>query len=128
MAYTVKLKNQSGTEVTYSAVEQVAIPLSTGNGNAYFMAKYDVSKIASSNITYEGGEASAHGVDYICRISVGSTLYKVPNNISITIGGSVATENVAYTYTRLSDSEAFVSINGSSITGDIAITAIAQAV
>ena len=128
MAYTVKLKNQSGTEVTYSAVEQVAIPLSTGNGNAYFMARYDVSKTSSSNITYEGGTVAAHGVDYICRISCSSSSYKVPTSVSVTIGGTVATENVAYTYTRISNAKAFVRINGTYVTGDIVITAIAQAV
>ena len=128
MAYTIKLKNQSGTEVTYNAVEQVAIPLSAGNGNAFFMARYGVSKTSSSNIAYEGGATAAHGVDYICRISRGSTSYKVPTNVSITIGGNVATANVAYTYTRISDAEAFVKINGTHITGDISITATAQAV
>lgn len=125
MAYTVKLKNQTGTEVIYSSVEQVALPLSSGAGNATFLASYAVSKTASAYITYDGGDMAAHDVDYMCRISTGSTGKTVPTSISVNIGGSVATAGTAYTYTKLSDTEAVVKVKGSYITGAITITAVA---
>lgn len=126
MPYTIKLKNQTGTEVTYNSVEQVAIPLASGSGNATFMARYDVTKETSTNITYYGGSKAAHGIDYLCRISSGSSGKVVADSISVSIGGSVATVGKAYEYTKLSNSEAIVKINGTYITGAVSIKATAS--
>ena len=125
MARTVKLKNQAGLEVTYSNIEQVTIPLASGNGNATFVAEYHVSKVASTYITYIGGGYAANTVDYMCRISTGTTGKKVPDSVTLKIGESVATSGTHYTYTKLSDSEAVVSVLGAHITGDIVIEAVA---
>jgi hypothetical protein len=122
MPYTVKLKNQSGEEVNYSSVEQVAVPLASGTGNAYFMARYAVTKAVSANITYYGGDYAANGVDYMCRISTGSTGKNVPESVTVKIGGA-AVANDAYVYTKISSTEAVVKVNGSYITGDINIAA-----
>ena len=122
MPYTVKLKNQSGEEVNYSSIEQVSIPLASGTGNAYFMARYAVSKTASANITYNGGDYAANSVDYVCRISTGSTGKHVPASVTVKIGGNAAANN-AYAYTKITDTEAVVKVIGSYITGDINITA-----
>ena len=122
MPYTVKLKNQSGEEVNYSSVEQVAVPLASGTGNAYFMARYAVVKAVSANITYYGGDYAANGVDYMCHISTGTTGKNVPASITVKIGG-VAAANDAYVYTQISSTEAVVKVNGSYITGDINIAA-----
>ncbi len=123
MAYSVKLKNQTGTEVPYGSIEQVAIPLSSGSGNVTFLAAYTVSKTAVANITYDGGDTAANSVDYMCRISTGSTGKTVPTSISVSIGGSVATAGTAYTYTKLSSTEAIVKVKGSYITGAVTISA-----
>ncbi len=122
MPYTVKLKNQSGEEVNYSSVEQVAVPLASGTGNAYFTARYAVVNTVSANITYYGGDYAANGVDYMCRISTGSTGKNVPASITVKIGGAVAA-NDAYVYTKISSTEAVVLVNGSHITGDLNIAA-----
>ena len=126
MAYTVKLKNQAGIEVNYSDIENVTIPLASGSGNATFMARYGVTKYASANITYDGGEYAANGVDYMCRISTGSTGKHVPDSIIVKIGGTEATANLAYVYTKLTNIESVVRINGSYITGEIEIEAYAK--
>jgi hypothetical protein len=89
------------------------------------LAAYSVSKTTAANITYDGGDTAAHSVDYMCRISTGSTGKSVPTNISIAIGGSVVTAGTAYTYTKLSSTEAIVKVKGSYITGDITIIATA---
>ena len=123
MPYTVKLKNQSGEEVNYSSVEQIAIPLVSGTGNAYFMARYSVNKSASANITYDGGDHAANGVDYMCRISTGSTGKHVPTSIEVKIDGKTATASTAYVYTKISNTEAVVKVNGSYITGTVYISA-----
>ena len=125
MSYTVKLKNQTGTEVNYSAIEQVAIPLANGTGNATFVAKYGVTKYASAYITYDGGDTAGNGVDYMCRISTGSTGKNVPDSVTLTIDGNNATANVGYVYTKVSNTEAIVKVNGSYITGAIGLTAVA---
>ena len=125
MAYNVKLKNQTGTEVNYEAIEQVTIPLSSGMGNATFVARYDVTKVASAYITYYGGDTAGNGVDYTCCISTGGTGKNVPDSITLTIGGKDATANVAYVYTKVSNTEAVVKVNGSYITGAIGLTAVA---
>ena len=123
MSYTVKLKNQTGTEVNYSAIEQVTIPLANGTGNATFVARYGVTKLIAAYITYDGGDYASNGVDYMCRISTGSTGKHVPNSIKVTIDNKDATASVAYVYTKLSDTEAVVKVNGSYITGAVGITA-----
>lgn len=125
MAYTVKLKNQAGIDVNYSDVETVTIPLASGNGNAAFFARYGVTKNAAVSITYDGGDYAANGVDYLCVISTGSTGKKVPNSIEVKIGGNIATENLAYTYSKLTDTIATVKVVGQYITGDIVLTAVA---
>lgn len=119
MAYNVKLKNQIGTEVNYASVEQVNIPLSSGTGEATFLAKYKVTKTAKANITYNGGDTAAYGVDYMCRIT-GSA---VADSITVSVGGTVATVNTAYTYEKVSDTEAYVIVKGAYVTGDLVITA-----
>lgn len=126
MAYTVKLKNQAGIEVNYNNVENVTIPLASGSGNAVFTARYDVTKIASAYITYDGGDNASNGVDYMCRISTGSTGKYVPDDATVKIGGKAATRNVGYVYTKLSNTEAVVSVRGSYITG--AVELLAEAV
>ena len=125
MAYSVKLKNQMGTEVTYSSIEKVTIPLSAGTGDATFVAKYFVTKTPSPGITYIGGGSVANSVDYMCRISTGTTGKKVPTSITVKVGGTLLAGGTHYTYTRLSDTEASVGILGASITGDIVIEAVA---
>ena len=119
MAYNIKLKNQIGTEVNYASVEQVNIPLSSGTGEATFLAKYKVTKTAKANITYIGGDAAAYGVDYMCRIT-GSA---VADSVTVSVGGATAAQNTAYTYVKVSDTEAYVVVNGSFVTGDLVITA-----
>ena len=123
MPYTVKLKNQSGEEVNYSSVEQIAVPLASGTGNAHFMARYEVIKPASANITYYGGDAATYGVDYMCRISTGATGKRVPTSIEVKIDGQVITANFGYVYTKITDTEAVVQINGSYIIGNVYILA-----
>jgi hypothetical protein len=125
MPYTVKLKNQAGIEVNYSDIENVTIPLASGSGNATFMARYGVTKYASSNLTYDGGEYTANGVDYMCRMSTGSTGKYVPDSIKVKIGGTEAVAGLAYVYTKLTNLEAIVKVNGSYITGAIEIEAMA---
>ena len=125
MAYTVKLKNQAGTEVKYSGIEQLSLPLASGNGTAPFMARYSVTKYASASITYDGGDYASNSVDYMCRISTGSTGKVVPASITVKIDGDVATANVEYVYTKLSNTDAIVKVNGSHITGTIEIEAVA---
>jgi hypothetical protein len=126
MAYSVKLKNQEGTEINYSNVEQVSIPLASGNGDATFMARYDVGKYVSTNIDYDGGKHACNGVDYLCRIFItGTTARNVPDSITVRIGSTEATANVAYVYTKLTDTQAVVKIHGACITGAIEIEAVA---
>ena len=126
MPYNVKLKNQAGEEIVYSGIEQLAIPREMGTENAFFMARYNVTKPASANITYYGGDTAANSVDYMCRISTGATGKHVPTSISVKIDGKEATANVAYVYTKISNTEATVKVNGAYITG--AITILAEAV
>ena len=118
MAYTVKLKNQTGSEVIYSAIETLAVPMSSGVGDAYFIARYNVEHTASASVEYDGGKYAAHGVDYVCRIS--ASIGTIPTSITVTIGGTAKTCDVDYTY---SQAEGLVIIKGSCITGDIVITA-----
>ena len=125
MPYTVKLKDQTGTEVTYSAIEQVSIPLASGSGNATFTARYSVAKTASANITYDGGDYASNGVDCLCRISTGSTGKGVPSSITVKINNKEVKAGEAYVYTKVSTSEAFVKVLGSYITGDVVIQAVA---
>jgi hypothetical protein len=127
MAYTVKLKNQAGIDVNYSDVETVTIPFASGSGNAVFSARYGVTKNAAARIAYNGGDHAANGVDYICVISTNVEGYKVPDSTGITvkIGGKDATVNLAWTYSKLSDTIAVVKVVGQYITGDIALTAVA---
>ena len=125
MAYTVKLKDQTGTEVAYSAIEQVSIPLASGSGNATFTARYEVMKAASANITYDGGDYASNGVDYICSISTGNTGKSVPDSITVRVNGQEIPTVEAYIYTKLSNSEAYVKIFGAYITGDITIAVAA---
>lgn len=125
MPYTVKLKDQTGTEITYSAIEQVSVPLASGSGNATFSARYNVVKVAASNITYDGGNYATHDTDYLCRISTGSTGKSVPSSISVKADGKELVSGEGYVYTKLSSSEAYVKIVGSYITGNIEIGAVA---
>lgn len=125
MGYTVKLKNKVGTEVNYSSIEQVNLPLASGGGNATFMARYNVTKYASANISYVGGDSATNSTDYVCLLSTASTGKHVPDGIKLKIGNSEVVEGVTYVYTKLSDTEAIVKINGSYITGDIEIEAVA---
>ena len=124
MSYTVKLKDQTGTEVTYSAIEQVTIPLASGGGNAIFTAQYNVSKIAATNIEYDGGAYASHDVDYLCRISTGSSGKSLADSITVKVSGNELAKGEGYEYTKLSSSEAFVKIVGSYITGNIEIRAV----
>ena len=121
MSYTVKLKDQTGSEVTYNSIEQVAIPKASGNGNAHFVAQYSVTKTVLSGITYVGGDSAAHGVDYMCYI----TATAVPDAITVTIAGNALAVGSDYAYTKLNDGTAIINIYGSKITGDITITASA---
>ena len=123
MPYTVKLKNQSGEEVNYSSIEQVAIPLASGTDNAYFMARYTVEKVVSANVTYDGGNNAANGVDYMCRISTGTSGKHLPSALTVKIGGTLASVGVAYDYTKISNTEATVKVKGEYITGDLYILA-----
>lgn len=125
MGYSVKLKNKVGTEVNYGEIEQVTIPLASGKGNVTFAARYGVTRYTSANITYVGGDTATNSVDYMCLISTGSTGKHVPNSIVVKVGGNVVAVDSAYTYTKLSDTEAIVKVNGSNITGDIEIEAVA---
>ena len=123
MPYTIKLKNQSGEEVNYSSIEQLAVPLASGTDNAFFMARYGVTKPVSVNVTYYGGDYAANGVDYMCRISTGSTGMYVPSTVTVKIGGEVASVGTGYDYVKISDTEAIVKVNGAYITGDIYLLA-----
>lgn len=125
MPYTVKLKNQAGVDVNYSDIETVTIPLASGSGNAAFMARYGVTKLAAASITYNGGDYAANGVDYICVITTGNTGKLVPNAIKVTIGGKTAQVDLAYTYLKLTNTISAVRVEGSYITGDIVIEATA---
>ena len=125
MGYTVKLKNKVGTEVNYSEIEQVTVPLASGIGNATFVARYNVTRYTSANITYDGGDTATNSVDYMCRITTGATGNHVPDKITVKVGGKEATESVAYVYTKLSNTDAVVKVNGSYISGDIEIEAVA---
>ena len=127
MAYNVKLKNQLGTEVTYSSIETVAVPLASGTGSANFAAQYSVNKNDGTNIAYDGGTSAAYGVDYMCRIYIpsGVTGYKLPESITIKIDSATATAGVGYTYTKLSNTESYVKILGNKITGNITMVASA---
>lgn len=125
MPYTVKLKNQAGVDVNYSDVETVTIPLASGSGNAAFMARYGVTKLAAASITYNGGDYAANGVDYICLITTGTTGKRVPDSVTINIGGKVATVGLAYTYAKLTDTHAVIKVAGDYVTGNIEITAVA---
>lgn len=122
MAYSVKLKNQSGTDVNYNAIEQVTIPLASGTGYAIFTARYGVSKTISRGISYVGGDTASNGVDYMCRITATGGA-KVPNDVTIKIGDVEVEEALVYSYTKLTDTEAIVKINGTYITGLVTITA-----
>ena len=124
MSYTVKLKDQTGTEVTYSAIEQVTIPLASGSGNATFTAQYNVSKVSVANVEYDGGGYAANGADYLCRISTGSSGKSLADSITVKVSGNELTKSEGYEYTKLSSSEAFVKIIGSYITGNIEIRAV----
>ena len=130
MAYSVKLKNQSGTDVTYGAIEQVTIPLSTGTGNALFTARYNVTKNDGSlekMISYSGGDYASNGVDYMCRISIPED---APASVQGGIGegegtvliGGVEPSPDAYEYKQITNSEAILKIKGEYITGDIVLT------
>lgn len=121
MPYTVKLKNQIGSEVNYGSIERIAVPLASGTGNAYFMARYDVKHVAVSNITYSGGEYAAHAVDYACRITSTGAL---PNAVTVTIGGETQQKDVGYTYSK-EPTCGHIVIKGAYITGNIVITASA---
>ena len=125
MGYPVKLKNKVGTEVNYTAIEQVTIPLVSGNGNATFVARYNVTRYTSANITYIGGDSATNGTDYTCLISTDGTGKHAPDSIRVKVGGNEITEGGAYEYHKLSDTEALVKINGSYITGDVEIEAVA---
>lgn len=125
MPYTVKLKNQAGIDVNYSDIEIATIPLASGSGNAAFVARYGVTKLAAANITYNGGDYAAHSVGYICLITTGATGKHVPDKVTIKIGDRVATENLAYTYAKLTDTHAVIKVVGDYITGNIEITAVA---
>lgn len=122
MPYTVKLKNQSGEEVNYSEIEQLAIPLASGTDNAFFMARYNVTKANSPYINYDGGNYAANKVDYLCRVSSGSGKH-VPTNVTVKINGQTAANGNAYVYTRLTDTEAIIKLNGTHIIGDVYILA-----
>ena len=125
MGHAVKLKNKVGIEVNYSAIEQVNIPLTSGKGNATFVARYNVTRYASANITYVGGDSASNGTDYTCLISTNSTDKHAPDSIIVKVGGNEISAGSAYEYMKLSDTEALVKINGSYITGDIEIEAVA---
>ena len=125
MAYSVKLKNQMGTEVTYSSIEKVTIPLSAGTGDATFVAKYYVTKVESPNITYTGGGSTANSIDYTCRISTGATGKKVPDDVSVKVDNTQLVKDRQYTYTKHSDTEATLFVPGTYITGYLKIEAVA---
>ena len=119
MSYSVKLKDQTGSEITYNSVEQVALPKSSGNGNAHFVAQYTVTKSVARVSYIAGGNMAANSVDYMCHLTG-----NVPEAVTVTIGGNVMTAD-DYTYNKVGDTNAIVHIIGSSITGDIVITASA---
>lgn len=125
MPYTVKLKNQIGTEVIYNSIERVTIPLSNGTGDATFVAKYYVTKVESPNITYIGGGSAANSIDYTCRISTGSTGKKVPDDIIVKVENTQLVKERQYSYTKHSDTEATLFIPGAYITGYLKIEAVA---
>lgn len=125
MAYTVKLKNQAGIDVNYSDIETLTIPMASGSGNAVFMARYAVTKYAASNITYNGGDYAANGVDYLCVITTGETGKLVPDKIKVTIGGNTAEANLAYSYSKMTGNYSVVRVNGAYVTGDIVVEAVA---
>lgn len=121
MPYSVKLKDQTGTEIIYNSVERVALPQASGSNNAEFMAKYSVTKSPNDGITYHGGDSAAHGVDYLCYIESTSTL---SSTATVVIDSVQATAGTDYLYKVSADSKsAFIQIYGANITGKITITA-----
>lgn len=130
MSYSVKLKNQSGTEVAYTAIEQVTIPLASGTGYATFTARYGVTfshERGEGKLAYSGGEYASNGVDYMCRIYLPEgTAASVQGGIgegegTVLIGG-VEPSPDAYEYTQIASTEAVLKIKGEYITGDIVLT------
>ena len=130
MAYSVKLKNQSGTDVTYGAIEQVTIPLSTGTGNALFTARYKVTmnyERGEGKLAYSGGEYASNGVDYMCRIylpdnAAASVQGGIGEGEGTVLIGGVEPSPEAYEYTQIASKEAVLKIKGEYITGDIVLT------
>jgi hypothetical protein len=125
MPYTVKLKNQIGTEVFYQSIEQVSIPLSSGAGNATFLAKYTAS-MTGKNSTFTGGATAAYGVDYICHINTLPASKYVPTSVTVKIAGNTAIAGTDYEYTKNGSVYGLIKIFGASITGNIEITANAS--
>ena len=116
MPYSVKLKDQTGTENVYNSVEQVSLPQSSGTTNAEFMAKYNVNASGNLGETYYGGNTAAHGVDYVCCIYSPDAPLDVK---SVKIGG-YEVESDAYNFESFGE-VVTLQIYGNKITGDIDI-------
>ena len=119
MPYSVKLKDQTGTEIIYTSVEQVSLPQVSGTTPAEFMAKYSVTKSPVDGITYKGGDTTAHGVDYLCYITSTGSL---ATSVTVYIADVKVNVGDGYTYT-VNGNSALLYINGNKITGNILINA-----
>lgn len=120
MPYSVKLKDQTGTEIIYNSVEQVSLPQASGTANAEFMAKYKAKAEGNTGEIYYGGDTAAHGVDYVCCLSHPSTPIDLK---SLKIGGVEAEKDAYKTdyFSGVGDSGCVImlKIYGEYITGDI---------
>ena len=117
----IKIKNQSAAEIAYAGIGILTVPLSSGAGNATFLARYEVHKNASTYINIDGCDYAARLIDYMCHISANNGK-KVPDSVMVTIDGTSTTD---YTYTKISDTSAILKIHGEKVKGDITITASA---
>ena len=133
MSYSIKLKNQTGDEVIYNDVDQVALPLASGNGNAYYAAKYKVTlnayKANGESIgNHHYSENAAHGVDYSCLVFKDGNYI---DSITVTVGSKVyayyssSSLNNPDTLTIIdTESYNYIAIKGSVVTNDMIITVV----
>jgi hypothetical protein len=121
MSYSIKLKNQTGTETPYNEIEEIVVPLTSGSGNATFAARYNVLLPNVNGVSCVGGETACYGCDYTAAVSIDETAV-LPEAVTVAIVGKALVQGEDYEYERISNSHAIVRVYGKSITGVVSLT------
>ena len=125
--FTLPEGSQSGT-IALSSVSGLTVKDEAGNSYTYSgspsaetLQYYKTMSVSSSlsHLSFSGGSTATYHTDYTASLAAAAG-YSLPSAIKVTVGGATLTPGTGYTY---DSSTGALTVKGSAITGNIAVTA-----